>query len=85
MFLALCHTREQFAPFLLPEDELADPEAYYEQYCDTLETTAGTGLYLGVKQACRAWVWAQHTHVGLQLWGWSGVGLQWGVGVGVEM
>lgn len=35
------HPRDQFVPFLLPEDESADPEDYYEQYCNTLETTAG--------------------------------------------
>jgi hypothetical protein len=41
MWHALPAPRDQFAPFLLPEDESADPEDYYEQYCDTLETTAG--------------------------------------------
>lgn len=42
--IALC--REQFAPFLLPEDESEDPEEHFEKYCFTLETTAVWGGHL---------------------------------------
>jgi OTU domain-containing protein 6 len=35
--------KDMFAPYLLPEDESEDPEAYYERYCTRLETTAEWG------------------------------------------
>lgn len=38
--------REQFAPFLLPEDDSEDPEQHFEKYCFTLETTAAWGGHL---------------------------------------
>jgi hypothetical protein len=42
----MCFCRDQFAPFLLPEDESEDPEQHYEKYCFTLETTAAWGGHL---------------------------------------
>jgi hypothetical protein len=42
----VCPCREQFAPFLLPEDESEDPEQHFEKYCFTLETTAAWGGHL---------------------------------------
>lgn len=41
-----CCCREQFAPFLLPEDQEEDAEAYYERYCCELESTAAWGGHL---------------------------------------
>ncbi|WIA37258.1 hypothetical protein OEZ86_014203 [Tetradesmus obliquus] len=38
--------KEQFAPFLLPEDDSEDPEQHFEKYCFTLETTAAWGGHL---------------------------------------
>jgi OTU domain-containing protein 6 len=38
--------RQQFGPFLLPEDEGEDPETYYEKYCYAMETTAVWGGHL---------------------------------------
>ena len=35
--------KEEFAPFLLPEDPEQNPEEYYEKYCETLEGTAVWG------------------------------------------
>jgi OTU domain-containing protein 6 len=35
--------KEEFAPFLLPEDPDQDPEEYYEKYCEKLEGTAVWG------------------------------------------
>jgi OTU domain-containing protein 6 len=35
--------RGEFAPYLVPEDEGEDPEAYFERYCDAVETTATWG------------------------------------------
>eukprot|EP00775_Hariotina_reticulata_P010756 gene10756-10912_t len=40
--------KDQFAPFLLPEDEDEDPEEHYERYCYSLETTAVWGGHLEI-------------------------------------
>jgi hypothetical protein len=44
--LPFCSCRDQFEPFLLPEDESEDPEQHFEKYCFTLETTAAWGGHL---------------------------------------
>lgn len=35
--------KDEFGPYLVPEDEGADPAEYYESYCDAIEATATWG------------------------------------------
>jgi OTU domain-containing protein 6 len=45
---SLAGFRDQFAPFLLPEDEDEDPGEHFEKYCFALETTAVWGGHLEI-------------------------------------
>jgi hypothetical protein len=38
--------REEFAPYLVPEDEASDPAEHFEAYCNTIEETATWGGHL---------------------------------------
>lgn len=46
--------RDDFAPFLLPEDESEDFETHFEQYCTALETTAVWGGHLELQALSHA-------------------------------
>ncbi|KAF8065793.1 OTU5 [Scenedesmus sp. PABB004] len=46
--------KDEFSPFLLPEDEDEDPDAHYERYCYALETTAAWGGHLELQALARA-------------------------------
>lgn len=38
--------RDEFSPYLVPEDEGQDPVAYYDRYCDNIEITATWGGHI---------------------------------------
>eukprot|EP00878_Enallax_costatus_P033948 GHUV01037539.1.p1 GENE.GHUV01037539.1~~GHUV01037539.1.p1 ORF type:complete len:139 (+),score=40.62 GHUV01037539.1:473-889(+) len=46
--------RDEFAPFLLPEDESEDFDTHFEQYCSTIETTAAWGGHLELQALSHA-------------------------------
>jgi hypothetical protein len=46
--------RADFSPYLVPEEEGADPEAHFEEYCVTIEETAAWGGHLELQALASA-------------------------------
>lgn len=46
--------RDDFAPFLLPDDEESNADAHFEQYCSTIESTAAWGGHVELQALSHA-------------------------------